>query len=69
MIWNQLVATLRGQNVSRDDHGSRAEQTDAPAHGAENPRLIKLPANKEPVLVVEQICLETSQHPHSEFWV
>lgn len=57
MIGNQLIATLRGQDLSSHENGASAEETNAPASRAKDPRLVELPANKEPVLVVIQVCL------------
>lgn len=58
MIRNKLVSALGRENLSRDDDSAGAEEAKAPADGAEDPGLIELPANEEPVFVVEQICLD-----------
>lgn len=58
MIRDQLITTFRGQNLSRDNDRASTEKTDAPADSAKYPRLIKMPPNKEPVFIIEQVCLE-----------
>lgn len=61
MIRNQLVASFRGQDLGSQNDCTSAEKTDAPTNCTKDPGLIKLPANKESVLVIKQICL----HPIS----
>lgn len=58
MVRNQLVSAFRRENLSRDDDSAGAEETKAPADGAEDPGLIELPANEEPVFVVEEVGLD-----------
>lgn len=58
MVRDELIATLGREDLSREDDSASAKQTQAPTDGAKDPRFIELPANEEPVLVVEQICLE-----------
>lgn len=58
MVRDKLIASLGRQDLSSDDDRARADQTKAPTDGAEYPRLVQTPANEEPVLVIEQICLQ-----------
>jgi hypothetical protein len=61
MIRDELITPLGRQNLRSDDDRARADQTKAPTDSAENPRLVQLPANEEPVLVVEKICLQNTR--------
>lgn len=58
MVWNKLITALRRENPACNDDGASAKKTKTPADGAENPGLVELPANKEPVFIVEQVCLD-----------
>lgn len=57
MVWYKLVATFRGQDLRSDDNRYRTNEPNTPADRAEGPRLVESPANEEPVLIVEQVCL------------
>ena len=57
MVRYKLIATFRGQDVGSDDNPCRTKDPNTPADRAKDPRLVKSPANEEPVLVVEQVCL------------
>jgi hypothetical protein len=53
MLRNQLIPTLRRQELASDNHRARAEETETPADKTKDPRLVEFPADEEPVLVVE----------------
>lgn len=65
VVRDELISTLGRQDLSRNDDSASAKQTQAPADSAKDPRFIELPTNEEPVLVVEQVCLE---RPVSLVW-
>lgn len=57
MIRNQLITTLRRQDMRSDHNRTSADETNTPADGTKDPTLVKSPTNKEAVIVIEQICL------------
>lgn len=52
MIRNQLIPTFRGQDLACHNNRAGAEKTETRANEAKDPRLIKLPADEEPILVI-----------------
>jgi hypothetical protein len=53
MVRNQLIPTLGRQDLASHDNRACAENTQAPANSAKDPGLVKLPADEEPVFVIE----------------
>jgi hypothetical protein len=57
MILNQLIATFRGQYLSRNNDRASAEETETPADGTKDPGIVEVPAREEPVFVIVEVCL------------
>jgi hypothetical protein len=68
MVRYKLVATFRGQDLRSDDNRYRTNEPNTPADRTEDPRLVESPANEEPVLVVEQVCLKKKAGLVSNEW-
>ena len=59
MIRNQLIPTLRRKDLSSHNNRACAEKANTPTDSAKDPRLVQFPANKEAILVVKQVRLQT----------
>jgi hypothetical protein len=59
MIRNQLIPTLRRKDLGSHNNRARAEKANTTTDSAKDPRLVQFPANKEAILVIEQVCLQT----------
>jgi hypothetical protein len=57
VIRDQLIPSLRRQTVRRKNQRAGAHDTHAPANGAKDPGLVKLPTDEESRFVVEEVCL------------
>jgi hypothetical protein len=59
MIRNQLIPTLRRKDLGSHNNRASAEKANTTTDSAKDPRLVQFPANKEAILVIEQVCLQT----------
>ena len=57
VIRNQLIASLARQDERSHRNGQGAESLKAPGNGAHDPTLVKIPANKEAIVVFEEVGL------------
>jgi hypothetical protein len=57
MIRDQFVASLARQDERCHGNGNSAESLKTPGHSAHDPALIKVPADKETIIVLEEVGL------------
>ena len=57
MIQDQFVASLAWQDERSHGNGNRAESLETPRYYAQNPALIKVPADEETIIVLEDVGL------------
>lgn len=67
IVWDQLVIVLLGHEQCCANYAERIDEQDGPAHGAKGPGLVKLPANKETIIVVVEIRLRWVSIPVNSF--